>query len=1075
MLDTTFRPNVPYAKGDYSLRCPIDSNWADKEQRVLLVIETIDSQDLTESRLLYDRANTVMTRLIQYSSIQAKQHGFVRKDASFAAVNFNNHKFMDKPQETWAGYRAEFAKRIKRIVLELEPTHIIVFGDWAAHALLPDVEYLDRKRGWVFDFKVKGVTCKLTPTLNITDLYTAKKQDVGNDDEDEDDDSGDSMADVYGKSNLLFYTSRNVVNGLLGKMAFDLSHVKVRPVYVDTMAKFKKLYRKMLEAEYAAVDTETKNLTVNFNDINTLQIALDESMRGYVIPLWHPQTPFTEDELAYIFRKLRAFFYAEPGRLPLKYLIFQNGKYDLYVLRAKLGIPIIFHPIWELTAGEWCLDENLKYLASKPFNTPHGGLAQIFCSYGNDHYYTAAFGKEDRANSALTRLDNPDFLEYAAMDVVSLVFMHKMQIERARYLMVGEKNYLPYFKRLVLKQMSNTVHVLSHMRARGSAVDKAYLALLKSNQSPMVKLIEEIKGKLLETDEVKEANKRLLAEGSGQASNRGLFNKVLSVFDFGKAEHKLMLFFSVMGLKPISYTKTKQPQVNVTFIKSYRNAYPVVETFGKYVKLTKLWSTYIKGWWNKIKDSPDNRADWRIRADYGFFPVVTGRLNSFDPSLQQVPTRGSEAKYIKRAFRSPKGTMHVKYDYSAHEVRGWSFVSFDKVLASVFKIGQDLRKALRGVTDPEKLKPLLKAIKEKGDIHILNVKRFFDLNVDKKHPLRDAIKQVVFGVIYGKAAKTLAKDIRGQAKAAAEDKIHALKKEVAALNAKTLDKAAKARLLEIDKIILEEKAKLKELKADDKVELAKSIIAKLFIEFKKAGDWLDWTKQHAREHYYTFSPMGLRRNLFGIMTGINAIVAAMERRAANSPIQGMASQIGITAARLIAIETYKTLMKFGYMDRKTKLLPAEILKAVHDANYSEVPYEVLLIFVHIMQYVATYGVTDYYKEEFKFQFTIEPEIELEFGATEDKAYKWNWTSGDGRYVKELPPGFDEGTLEQCLSATLQDQAKLQGQLDEDPETIFNRIYHDYRTNKELQAYLCENYPILGEPASLCIRKKKVEA
>jgi hypothetical protein len=78
-------------------------------------------------------------------------------------------------------------------------------------------------------------------------------------------------------------------------------------------------------------------------------------------------------------------------------------------------------------------------------------------------------------------------------------------------------------------------------------------------------------------------------------------------------------------------------------------------------------------------------------------------------------------------------------------------------------------------------------------------------------------------------------------------------------------------------------------------EFASDIIEKLFGDFKKGGKWLDWTKQHARENCYTYSPIGMRRNLFSMLTGINSIMAAMERRAANSPIQGFASQIGITA------------------------------------------------------------------------------------------------------------------------------------------------------------------------------------
>jgi hypothetical protein len=242
---------------------------------------------------------------------------------------------------------------------------------------------------------------------------------------------------------------------------------------------------------------------------------------------------------------------------------------------------------------------------------------------------------------------------------------------------------------------------------------------------------------------------------------------------------------------------------------------------------------------------------------------------------------------------------------------------------------------------------------------------------------------------------------------------------------------------------------------------AADIIEKLFGDFKKGGEWLDWTKKHARDNYYTYSPIGMRRNLFSMATGINSIIAAMERRAANSPIQGFASQIGITAARLVVLELYKVLKKFGYIDKTTREMPAEILKAVHDALYSEVPYDIVLIYIHVLQWVATYGVTQYYRDEFGVDFPIEPEIELEFGATEDKAYKWNWT---------------DAHLKECLFNTLKDQKAI-GTLKGDPEAVLKQIYSVY-DDDEKREYLETNYPILGvlpEPKAEKKAKRKKEA
>jgi DNA polymerase-1 len=135
--------------------------------------------------------------------------------------------------------------------------------------------------------------------------------------------------------------------------------------------------------------------------------------------------------------------------------------------------------------------------------------------------------------------------------------------------------------------------------------------------------------------------------------------------------------------------------------------------------------------------------------------VVTGRLASFDPNLQQVPSRGELVKIIKRMFVAKKGYLSIRFDYSAHEVRLWSIIAVDTVLAEAFKVGMELRKEWIQNPTPE----IMEALKKKGDLHIQNVHRFFGIWIEKNNPLRDAVKSVIFGILYGKSVKTLAKNI----------------------------------------------------------------------------------------------------------------------------------------------------------------------------------------------------------------------------------------------------------------------------------------------------------------------------
>jgi hypothetical protein len=357
VFDKRFRPSTYKRKsGEYNLSLPSTAEWSDKPQRVMLVLETIDSQDLKESTLLFERSKVVLNNLLLYTIKQARStFEFDRRTVGFCAVNFNNEKFMDKPKETWGSYRQQFMGRLTKIVQEMEPTHIIVFGDRAAHSILPEIDFLEKKRGWVFDTKIGGVKVKVCPTLDLQPLYVPKKTEVagGAEDEDDDDDEGGDDKDVYGKANLLFYVSQNVMNGLAGRNLYDLSHVKAKPIYIDSMVKFKKLWKKLIEAEAVAVDTEGRNLTVNHNAVHTIQFAFG-TKRGYMLPFNDPETPWDKEELAYITAKMRKFFGARQGKLPLKYLIFQYGMFDLRTLRVELGLPIIHHDVWEISAGEYC-------------------------------------------------------------------------------------------------------------------------------------------------------------------------------------------------------------------------------------------------------------------------------------------------------------------------------------------------------------------------------------------------------------------------------------------------------------------------------------------------------------------------------------------------------------------------------------------------------------------------------------------------------------------------------------------------------------------------------------------------
>jgi DNA polymerase I-like protein with 3'-5' exonuclease and polymerase domains len=741
---------------------------------------------------------------------------------------------------------------------------------------------------------------------------------------------------------------------------------------------------------------------------------------------------WTKDERLYIKRELKKRFSASKGPM----LITFNGMFDLRIIRYALKIPFIKLKVWEITFGEHDLDENYTALNNVCFmedkqlggKSKFGGLRPIYCSYGNDFYMTAEFGKEDRNTSGTVDPRNRGFLMYGATDVVSIMAIYHEQIKRAAHETISDKNYKPFFVRHMLSQMSDCAHQLSHMGQDGSLVDRKYVKMLMGSESPL-------------KAELKKANQELLAESGFKAKSlfarrapKGTPVVASWTFNFNKTEHKRKLFFDVLGLEAVTQTKKGADAIDKKFIAHHKDRNKIVSLYGEYQQATKLASTYVKGWYRILTTKLDEATDSFLRASYGI--VDTGRLKSFSPNLQQIPSRGKLVKIIKSMFPAPKGYLPIRFDYSAHEVRIWSVVSGDKVLAESFRAGQKLRQAfIQNPSDENR-----KAIKEKGDIHILNVLRFFGKLVDKDHPLRDAVKKVVFGVLYGKGAETLGVDTK-------EGDLSALKSKIGALYEESLVTKDKKRLVEINKALEDLDFKLTKLMDEDRTEYAQGIVDKMFQEFKAGARWTEKMQTMAEQEYQVYAPNGRVRHLFAAMTGDRKIVARQVRRGSNAPVQGFASEVGIKAAHRIMTTYYRNLKifkeKLGITksDWDMRLLFA---RQVHDALYYYVPYEMVVPFIHILLHESTYGVAQAYEKEFNIKFTVEPEIEMEFGMRDDKSRKWDFAMPSA--VSLIKQAVADGGEMGCLDGSQQ--------------SVLRKIFKPWQ-QEDMRKDLQRRWPLLG--------------
>ena len=339
----------------------------------------------------------------------------------------------------------------------------------------------------------------------------------------------------------------------------------------------------------------------------------------------------------------------------------------------------------------------------------------------------------------------------------------------------------------------------------------------------------------------------------------------------------------------------------------------------------------------------------------------------------------------------------------------------------------------------QKKSSLKEDLKKQGDIHLQNIYRFFKKWVDKSHPLRTAIKNIVFGVIYGKGAKTLANDIWQEAVTSKENALFEYRKSLT-----NPTKEEKAKLREMEEDVENTRDSF-----DDYLKQAKDIMAKMADEWHDLYVWMDKMHEDCIEKGYVEAPHGRRRHLLASFLSDRSLKAALMRRAVNAPVQGFGSDVGYMSARLIEIHMVKFLREFDLFNPNDPVIPCGVECAVHDALYQTVPYHLLLPALHIMQWCMTTGVTNLYAEKFNNKWLVPPEIETGISWSGDKEESWDYTH-DSLYnaVKsaiehqyECGYGHPDYTVEQAIKAC-------------------------FNIPKEQRAYLKKHYQFFDDPVHL---------
>ncbi len=200
------------------------------------------------------------------------------------------------------------------------------------------------------------------------------------------------------------------------------------------------------------------------------------------------------------------------------------------------------------------------------------------------------------------------------------------------------------------------------------------------------------------------------------------------------------ILFDVMKIcEAPKKTKTGQYATDEQTLMALAPEHEVVRQLLDFRAASKLKSTYADALptaiWPKTK---------RVHTTYNQVATATGRLNSQNPNLQNIPIRSERGQEIRKAF-VPRDDKHVllSADYSQIELRIIAGLSREAGLLEAFRTG--------------------------GDVHTATAAKVYGVAPEAVTPeMRSKAKMVNFGLAYGMSAFGLAQRLNIPRREAAE-------------------------------------------------------------------------------------------------------------------------------------------------------------------------------------------------------------------------------------------------------------------------------------------------------------------
>jgi DNA polymerase-1 len=266
--------------------------------------------------------------------------------------------------------------------------------------------------------------------------------------------------------------------------------------------------------------------------------------------------------------------------------------------------------------------------------------------------------------------------------------------------------------------MSGLWHVYDQQKA-GFTSDPRIGEVAQTMDFPLTYMLYRMESKGIKID-VKLLEKMSKELGDEHAKlEQEMYSQVGYEFNIGSPAQLSEVLFTKLQLPTAGIKKGKTGySTGQKELDKLRGQHPIIELIERTRELAKLKNTYV----DTLPQAIDKNS--RVHTTFNQDVAATGRLNSVNPNLQNIPVRSDLGRRIREAFIPEEGCVFVSADYSQFELR----------LAAVLADDKQLIKDFNGEVD----------------IHTKTASEVYGVPLDDvTKNQRRAAKVINFGILYG--------------------------------------------------------------------------------------------------------------------------------------------------------------------------------------------------------------------------------------------------------------------------------------------------------------------------------------